>query len=107
MVVFVNLSVAHIFFSFLSAVPDAGVWDFDSHFLVEEALKGVGGVNPAVGVEDVLGDVLGVDAVYGVPDVLARGHYEAERDQQHHGNGVVKPEHRRVDVYIVHLYEIL
>lgn len=106
MVILVYLPVTHIFLPFLAAVPDAGVRHLDADLLVEETLQRVRGVDPAVRVQDVLRNVLGVDAVDGVPDVLSRGHDQAERYQQNNGDRVVQPEHWRVDVYIVHLYEI-
>lgn len=56
------------------------------------------GVYPAERVEDILRDLLGVDAVYGVPHVLPGGHYEAERDQNGHCNGIVQSEDGRIDV---------
>lgn len=106
MVVFVDLPVVHVLLALLATVPDAGIGHLDAHLLVEEALERVCGVDPAVGVEHVLRDVLGVDAVDGVADVLARRHDQTERDQQDDRDGVVQPEHGRINVHIVHLYKI-
>lgn len=75
--------------------------------LAEGRGDGVGGVYPAVSVDHVLRDLLSVDAVYGVPDVLARGDDEAEREQDHHRDGVVETEHRGVDVHVGDLDEVL
>ena len=74
--------------------------------LAEGRGDGVGGVYPAVGVDHVLWDLLGVDTVYGVPDILTRGDNEAERQQDHHRDGVVEAEHRGVDVHVGDLDEV-
>lgn len=56
------------------------------------------GVYPAEGVEHILGYLLGVDAIDGIAHVLPGGHYQTERYQYGHGDGVVQAEHGAVYV---------
>ena len=67
----------------------------------------VRGVDPAVRVEHVLRYILGVDAVDRVAHVLSRRHDEAERQQDHHRDAVVQPEHGRVDVDVADFDQVL
>lgn len=48
-----------------------------------------------------------MDAVDWVADVLPGGDDQTECRQKHHGQAVVKPEYRRVDVHVTDFYQAL
>lgn len=78
------------------AVSNARIGNLAADLLLEEALQGVRGVDPAVRVEHILGYVFRVHAVYRVAHVLPRGHDQREGHEHHDGDAVVQPEHGRV-----------
>ena len=79
----------------------------DADFLEVGAVDGVRRVDPAVGVEHVFRNILGVDAVDRVAHILSRRHNQAERQQYHHRDAVVQPEHGRVDVDVADFDQVL
>lgn len=103
LIVAVSLTVVHL----AASVVYAGIWYADTHLLLERLLNGIRRVYPTIRVEHVLGYVLGVHAIDRVADVLPSGDDQTECGQQHHGQTVMEPKYRRVDVHMADFHQAL
>lgn len=92
---------------FISAISNSRVRYFNSDLLIKEALQRVGGVDPTISIEYVFRYILGVDTVNGVSDILPGGDDETEGDEDDHGDGVMQPEDRGVNVDVADFDQVL